>query len=109
MSKKQRLVEYSFRPAQILAMREAFQRACKAPQVANGAPGVTEWRGVDDSGTRESWRDEPRPSMHRRLVQAISLNQAKADLSSSTEHTACRQVSICSNGAGLKRFHSRRK
>jgi hypothetical protein len=42
MSKKQLLVEYSFRPAQILAMREAFQRACQAPQVANGAPGVTD-------------------------------------------------------------------
>jgi hypothetical protein len=42
MSKKQRLVEYSFRPAQILAMRDAFQKACKAPQVADGAPNVTE-------------------------------------------------------------------
>jgi hypothetical protein len=42
MSKKERLVEYSFRPAQILAMRDAFQRARKAPQVANGAPNVTE-------------------------------------------------------------------
>jgi hypothetical protein len=42
MSKKQRLVEYSFRPALIVAMREAFQKACEAPQVADGAPGVTE-------------------------------------------------------------------
>jgi hypothetical protein len=42
MSKKQRLVEYSFRPALIVAMREAFQKACEPPQVADGAPGVTE-------------------------------------------------------------------
>jgi|HubBroStandDraft_4_1064222.scaffolds.fasta_scaffold119826_3 hypothetical protein len=40
MSKKQRLAEYSFRPALVVAMREAFQKACKAPQVANGAPEV---------------------------------------------------------------------
>jgi len=55
MSKKQRLVEYSFRPAQILAMREAFQRACKAPQVANGAPGVTDgvaWTILEAGETR---------------------------------------------------------
>jgi hypothetical protein len=67
MSKKQRLVEYSCRPAQILAMRDAFQKACKAPQVADGAPNVTE--GV----TREGRRDEPRPSVHRRLAQIIAL------------------------------------
>jgi hypothetical protein len=42
MYKKERLVEYSFRPAQIVAMRDAFQKACKAPQVADGAPDVTE-------------------------------------------------------------------
>ena len=42
MSKKQPLVEYSFRPAHILAMRDAFQKACKAPQVAGRAPDVTE-------------------------------------------------------------------
>jgi hypothetical protein len=42
MSKKQRLAEYSFRPALVVAMREAFQKACKAPQVADGAPEVTE-------------------------------------------------------------------
>ena len=42
MSQKQRLVEYSFRPTLIVAMREAFQKACEAPQVADGAPGVTE-------------------------------------------------------------------
>jgi hypothetical protein len=41
MSKK-RLVECGFRPTQILAMRDAFQKACKAPQVAEGAPSVTE-------------------------------------------------------------------
>ena len=40
MSKKQRLAEYSFRPALVVAMRE--QKACKAPQVADGAPDVTE-------------------------------------------------------------------
>jgi hypothetical protein len=33
---------HSFRPAQILAMRDAFQKACKAPQVADGTPDVTE-------------------------------------------------------------------
>jgi hypothetical protein len=38
MSKKQTLAEYSFRPALVVAMREAFQKACKAPQVADGAP-----------------------------------------------------------------------
>jgi hypothetical protein len=42
MSKKQRLAEYSFRPALVVAMSEAFQKACKAPQVADGAPEVTE-------------------------------------------------------------------
>jgi hypothetical protein len=42
MPKKQRLVEYSFRPAQMVAMREAFQKACKAPQLADGASGLTE-------------------------------------------------------------------
>jgi hypothetical protein len=42
MSKKQRLVDYSFRPAQIAAMRDAFQKACKAPHVADGTPDVTE-------------------------------------------------------------------
>jgi hypothetical protein len=36
MSKKQRLVDYSFRPALVVAMREAFQKACKAPEVADG-------------------------------------------------------------------------
>jgi hypothetical protein len=42
MSKKEILAEYSFRPALVVAMREAFQKACKAPQVADGAPDVTE-------------------------------------------------------------------
>jgi hypothetical protein len=42
MANKQRFAEYSFRPAQIMAMREAFQRACKAPQVADGVPGATD-------------------------------------------------------------------
>jgi hypothetical protein len=40
MSKKQRLAEYSFRPALVVAMREAFQKACKAPQVADVTEGV---------------------------------------------------------------------
>jgi hypothetical protein len=42
MSKKQRLVDYSFQPALVVAMREAFQKACEAPQVAAGAHDVTE-------------------------------------------------------------------
>ena len=43
MSKKQQsLLEYSFRPALIVAMREAFQKACEAPQVTGAGPDVTE-------------------------------------------------------------------
>jgi len=43
MSKKQQpLVEYSFSPALIVAMREAFQKACEAPQVSDAGPDVTE-------------------------------------------------------------------
>jgi hypothetical protein len=42
LSKIQPLVEYSFRPALILAMREAFQKACKSPQVAEAAADKTE-------------------------------------------------------------------
>ena len=43
MSKKQQsLLEYSFRPALIVAMREAFQKACEAPQVADAGSDVTE-------------------------------------------------------------------
>jgi hypothetical protein len=72
MFKKQRLVKYSFRPKQILAMRNAFQKACEAPQVAGGAPDVTGCR-AENSGTREGRRDEPRPSMHRRLTEIIAL------------------------------------
>jgi hypothetical protein len=36
MSKKQRLAEYSFRPALVVAMREAFQMADGAPEVTEG-------------------------------------------------------------------------
>ena len=42
MSKMQPLVEYSFRPALVLAMRKAFQKACKAPQVAQAGADTTE-------------------------------------------------------------------
>jgi hypothetical protein len=76
MSKKQRLAEYSFRPALVVAMREAFQKACKAPQVADGAPDVTEDARAENSGTREGRRDEPRPSMHWRLAQIIALTSS---------------------------------
>jgi hypothetical protein len=41
----QPLVEYSFRPALILAMRKAFQKACKAPEVADAGTGT----GIVDS------------------------------------------------------------
>jgi hypothetical protein len=36
MSKKQRLAEYSFRPALVVAMREAFQMADGSPEVTEG-------------------------------------------------------------------------
>ena len=43
MSKMQPLVvEYSFGPALILAMRKAFQKACKAPEVADAGTGMAE-------------------------------------------------------------------
>jgi hypothetical protein len=42
LSKMQPLVEYSFRPALVLAMRKAFQKACKAPQVAQAGADTTE-------------------------------------------------------------------
>jgi len=38
MSKKQRLAEYSFRPALVVAMSEAFQKACKALQGGGRGP-----------------------------------------------------------------------
>jgi hypothetical protein len=36
MSKKQRLAEYGFWPAFVVAMREAFQKACKLPRWRTG-------------------------------------------------------------------------
>jgi hypothetical protein len=75
MPKKQRLVEYSFRPAQIVAMREAFQKACKAPQLADGASGLTE--DVAWTILELSWGDESGPFVRRRLVQVISLTPAR--------------------------------
>jgi hypothetical protein len=55
MSKKRRLVEYSFRPALIVAMREAFQKAC-APGRPRGPRRDGRCR-AENSGTREGRRD----------------------------------------------------
>jgi hypothetical protein len=70
MSKKQRLAEYSFRPALVVTMRETFQKACKAPQVADARRILELAKGR---------RDEPRPSMHWRLAQIIALTSSLAD------------------------------
>ena len=57
MSKKQQLMEHSFPPALIVAMRETFQKACEVPQGADAGPILTEGlarRNLELARTRDT-------------------------------------------------------